>query len=127
MCPDYSVLLSQQSSEGKTVMDLALAIGESRMDFTRLIIVELMLRRLWEIYAIPQKAQLRDIWLFYVRCAGVTLHWMWSWMYHHRGAMHCDSNEVWDDIIGSGTEPFSAIYRARHSRGWTGPVHAASS
>lgn len=96
---------------------------DARLLWTQMILAEMMLRRLWEIYAIPQIALLRDIWLFYVRAAGLFMHWMWAWTYHSRGADHGEKNEVWNDVIGSGV----AIYRARHSRGWTGPAHAATS
>jgi hypothetical protein len=96
---------------------------DARLLWTQAILAEMMLRELWRFYAVAQIATLRDMWLFYVRCAGIMLHWMYSWIYHSRSAMHGEKNEVWNDIIGtSGVQQ----YIARHSGEWTGPRHAAA-
>lgn len=90
------------------------------MSWTSLIIAEMMFRRLWEIYAAPEAATLRDMWELTVGVCGIVLHWLWSWRYHRAYAKHGgESNEVWDEYINRQGRPY-AVYRRR----WTHPTHA---
>lgn len=92
-----------------------------RIPWTTLIVLEMMLRRLWELYVAPEIATIRDTCWMIVGLCGIVLHWIYSWRYHRAYAKHGgESNEVWDEYINRQGLPYARY----HHRGWTHPTHA---